>query len=353
MKALITGGAGFIGQWTARRMASDWDLVAMDILSPQVHQDPDASAAAFPGDVIRADVADPGSWRRVDRPDLVLHLAAETGTAQSMYEVDRYRQVNVGGTRLAGEAARAWGVPIISLSSRAVYGEGRYRHPDGSVSFGAPTVPGAIPEDSRETDEHRPVSVYGETKSEGEALLAGYSSDIPVSIVRPQNVVGPGQALHNPYTGVLAAFLARMREGKVLQVYGDGEQTRDFVAVQDVAELLAWLALHPGGLGTARVLNAGTGVRSTMNQIARFALSGAPDGGHGMEHVDVHRAGDIEHACSDQSHSRAIGAPQPVISTEQAVSSFIAWSWDRPGASSRLWDAALEELEQHGLTGHQ
>ncbi len=351
MKALVTGGAGFIGQWTARRMSSAWDVTALDSLSEQVHQDPEASARAFPGAVVRGDVTDEGVWRRLERPDVVIHLAAETGTAQSMYEFDRYRRVNVGGTRLAAEMAAAWGVPIVAMSSRAVYGEGRYRHSDQTISFGGTDDPTAVPAASRESDEHRPVSVYGETKSEGEALLTEFAGRIPITVVRPQNVVGPGQALHNPYTGVLAAFLARMREGKPVLVYGDGEQTRDFVAVQDVAALLEWLAVHPPEVGQIRVLNAGTGVRSTMNQIGMYALSGAPEEGHGLLHVDVHRSGDIAHACSDQSHSREVGAPQPGISTQEAVAAFTRWAWDRPKASSHLWDDALQELADRGMSG--
>ena len=110
-----------------------------------------------------------------------------------MYEVDRYHRVNVEGTRLAGGFAQRHGVPLVALSSRAVYGDG---------------APGRA---SHEDDPHRPVSVYGETKSLGEAALAGL--DVPLTVIRPQNVVGPGQALHNPYTGVLAAFVARLREG--------------------------------------------------------------------------------------------------------------------------------------------
>ncbi|MEA5153966.1 NAD(P)-dependent oxidoreductase [Raineyella sp.] len=351
MKALITGGVGFIGQWTARRMASrGWDVVALDSLSPQVHADPDSAVRAFPGTVIRGDVTDRSVWRQSSRPDVVIHLAAETGTAQSMYEVERYRGVNVGGTRMAADQASEWGVPLVAMSSRAVYGEGRYRHPDGTVTFDSPEDPDASPEASRESDDHRPVSVYGETKSEAEALLTATARQIPVSVVRPQNVVGPGQALHNPYTGVLAAFLARMREGKPLLVYGDGLQTRDFVAVQDVAVLLHWLAEHPTPLGAVRTLNVGTGVRTAMNEIAEYALSGAPDGGHGIEHVDIHRAGDIIHACSDQSTSRELGAPQPAITTRDAVASFITWSWDKPGVSSQLWDDALQELADRGLS---
>ncbi len=353
MKALVTGGCGFIGQHLARSMRDTWELQALDILNPQVHLDPEGAKAAFPGDVVVADVADPEAWTQVAKPDVVIHLAAETGTAQSMYEVDRYRRVNVEGTRLAGEAARAWGVPIVALSSRAVYGEGRYRCPDGSIQFGKPTCDGAVPEDSRETDDHAPVSVYGETKSEGEAILAQFAHAVGVGIIRPQNVIGPGQALHNPYTGVLAAFLAFLREGKPLSVYGDGLQTRDFVYVTDLTAMIQWLAerlVASGPTGEVTVLNCGTGVRTNLNQLAEYSIAGSPSKQGTITHVEVHRAGDIEHACADLSRARELGAPAPKWSTADAVAHFISWSWDKPGASSQAWDVALDELADRGLT---
>ncbi len=352
MKALITGGAGFIGQHLARTLTG-WDLTALDVLSPQVHVDPEASRTAFPGEVVVASVTDPGAWAGLGRPDVVIHLAAETGTAQSMYEGDRYRRVNVDGTRLAGEAARRWGVPIVFTSSRAVYGEGRHRRPDGTVGFGAPAAPGSVPEASTEDDPHVPVSVYGETKSEGEQALLALAGDIGVGIVRPQNVIGPGQALHNPYTGVLAAWLARMREGQPLLVYGDGSQTRDVVSVHDVVATLRWLAdgLLSGALGPEPViLNVGSGVRTTLTELASYAIAGSPSGHHAVQHVDVRRSGDIDHACADLTRSRALGAPPARVSAADAVSGFIRWSWDKPGAASQAWEAALAELADHDGT---
>lgn len=349
--ALITGGAGFIGKYVARQLVAEgWQVVAMDTLNPQVHSDPDASRAAFPGVVIESDVADADAWAAIERPDVVIHLAAETGTAQSMYETERYRRTNVHGTELAGVAAKDWGVPLIALSSRAVYGEGRYRNADGSITFGAPQQSDAVPEDSRETDAHAPVSVYGETKSEGEAILAPIAQEVPVSIIRPQNVIGRGQALHNPYTGVLAAFLARLREGRPLSVYGDGNQTRDFVHVSDLANLIVWLVANPPAAGEALVLNCGTGVRTTLNELAEFSAAGSPSGTTVIEHVQVHRAGDIDHACADLTKGRSLGVPEPKWSTADAVADFIRWGWDKPGTDSSVWDLALDELSSRGLT---
>ena len=351
MKILITGGCGFIGQHLARRLHPSHELVAFDLLLPQVHLDPTASRGAFPGEVVVGDVADAAAWRSLPRPDAIIHLAAETGTGQSMYEVDRYRGVNVGGTALAGEAADRWRVPLVAMSSRAVYGEGRYRLPDGGVHFGAAPSGEAIPEPSGESDPHLPVSVYGQTKSEGEAALAEVAARVPVSILRPQNVVGPGQALHNPYTGVLAAFLARLREGRPISVYGDGSATRDFVAVSDVAAMLEWLVATPPAPGTPRVLNSGTGVRTDLDELARFAIAGTPSGTGVVEHVDVLRAGDIQHACADLTLCRELGAPDPAVTSRDVIAGFISWSWDKPGASSQAWDGALAELVERGLAG--
>ncbi|MCL2542000.1 MAG: NAD(P)-dependent oxidoreductase [Nocardioidaceae bacterium] len=346
MRVLLTGGTGFVGQHLAAELVgAGHDVVALDCLLPQVQDDPAAAVAAFPGDVVRGDVVDPEAWSRLPGVDAVVHLAAETGTAQSMYESDRHRRVNVGGTRQAGAFAAATDVPLVLLSSRAVYGEGRHRCADHGVVFGASCCPGAVPEASTEDDPHRPVSVYGETKSQAEAALAGLP--VPVTIVRPQNVIGPGQSLHNPYTGVLAAFVARLREGLPLQVYGDGGQTRDFAHVRDLAAMLRWAVENPDD----RVLNHGTGVRTTLLDLARATIRAAPAADPGIEHVAITRAGDIMHACSSLDRLRDAGGPLPRWSTYDAVTEFVAWAWERPVARAATWDQALGELADHGLAG--
>ncbi|GGF51774.1 epimerase/dehydratase [Marmoricola endophyticus] len=353
MRVLVTGGAGFTGQHLARRLvAGGHEVTALDLLHPQVHPDPDGAVAAFPGTVTVADVADEDAWTGLASPDAVVHLAAETGTGQSMYEADRYHRVNVDGTALAGRFAQERGVPLVTASSRAVYGEGRYACPEHGTRVGGPCCDAALPVASTEDDEHRPVSVYGETKSAGERSL--HALDVPVTVVRPQNVVGPGQSLHNPYTGVLAAFLAMLREGRPLTVYGDGHQTRDLVHVADVADLLAWCLEHPPEAARPRVLNCGTGVRTTLLDLARLTADGRPEDSRGpfeIAHLDVRRAGDITHACADLTHLAALGAPLPTRSTADAVADFVAHAWARPGAAAAAWDGALDELARRGLTG--
>jgi len=207
-----------------------------------------------------------------------------------------------------------------------------------------------VAEDSTESDEHRPVSVYGQTKSEGERALDGVADRVPVTTIRPQNVIGPGQALHNPYTGVLAAFLAMLKEGKPLTVYGEGTQTRDFIHVQDLAAIIAWALANPAELGTHRVFNAGSGARTSLVELADYAASGAPVETHGITHLDIHRAGDIDDACADMSAVAAAGGPLPQWSTRDAVADFIRSSWEKPGAPADAWDKALGELKERGLT---
>lgn len=352
VKVLITGGAGFIGQHLAKTLvAGGHTVTALDSLDLQVHADPGESIRRFPGGIIRGDVSDPGAWRNLPAHDAVVHLAAETGTSQSMYEQDHYRRVNIDGTRLAALAAAEWRVPIVSLSSRAVYGEGLIAGDQGVLAPGLDGGPAGNLLPSQEDDPHRPVSVYGETKSEGEAALAEVvNGRIGATVIRPQNVIGQGQALHNPYTGVLAAFLARLKEGRELSIYGDGTQTRDFVHVQDLATLIAWCLDNPLAANEpVRVLNSGTGVRTSLDELAQYAIDAAPNVTVEIVHTPIKRAGDINHACADLRRLVALGAPLPKWSTREAIADFIVSSWNADSAESATWDIALHELADRGL----
>jgi dTDP-L-rhamnose 4-epimerase len=99
------------------------------------------------------------------------------------------------------------------------------------------------------------------------------------------------------------------------------------------------------------VLNAGTGTRTTLLELAAHAAEGSPGDSVAVEHLDVTRAGDIGHACADLTRMRALGAPAPAWSSRDAVVAFVRWAWDRPGAGSQAWDDALDELVARGLTG--
>ena len=262
-----------------------------------------------------------------------------------MYEVERYHRVNVDGTRLAGGVRRAdtasrWS----SLSSRAVYGEGRYQCRDHRPTFGRPCCAQATPAPSREDDPHHPVSVYGETKSLGESVATAVcGARVPLTVVRPQNVIGPGQALHNPYTGVLAAFLARLREGRL----ADGLRRR-----QPDPRLRArrrrGRAARPSSSRTRpdpaapRILNAGTGVRTTLLELAAYAIEGSPrdDVARRAPRGAPRRRHRARLRRPDPARRRR-APPLPVRSTATPSLDFVRASWDRPGAAASAWDDAL------------
>lgn len=260
---LITGGAGFIGSLLSRRLVeSGYEVAVMDILLPQVHGDrPTLSLAPsvrfFTGDVTHA--PDWDAVLRLFRPSQVVHLAAETGTAQSLSHATRHGSVNVvGTTQLLDALSRAKLVPdqLTVASSRAVYGEGAWR--SGTQVFyppprshaqllagawdpvgptGEPAVP--LPNCAGQT-EPRPTNVYGATKLAQEHLLAAWAAahDTKLSVLRLQNAYGPGQSLTNPYTGVVPFFARLSREKLPSEVYEDGRIVRDLVYIDDVVDAL-------------------------------------------------------------------------------------------------------------------
>ena len=260
---LITGGAGFIGSALARRLVTaGYDVAVMDVLHPQVHGEGEAidlppSVRLFTGDVTHA--PDWDAVLRLFRPSQIVHLAAETGTAQSLFEATRHGSVNVvGTTQLLDALSRAALVPdqLVLASSRAVYGEGPWQY--GSQVFypqprshaqllagiwdplgptGDPAVP--LPSCAGRT-EPRPTNIYAATKLAQEHILAAWTAahDTNLSVLRLQNVYGPGQSLTNSYTGIVALFARLAREQRTLEVYEDGRIVRDFVYIDDVVEAL-------------------------------------------------------------------------------------------------------------------
>jgi len=312
---IVTGGAGFIGCAISASLSRRFSrIIAVDTMHPQVHK----SAARPAGlhekvELLRLDITDPRSWDQMLadlHPNVVIHLAAETGTGQSITEATRHAHVNVTGTTVMLDAlARHDRIPerILLTSSRAVYGDGAWVDPQtGAVSYpgyrGRAQLaraewdfPGlhSLPCQAGETSPH-PTSVYGATKLAQEHVLLAWASafgSIPI-VTRLQNVYGPGQSLSNSYTGIVALFCRLARAGKSIPLYEDGQMLRDFVLIEDVASaLLAALDLPEIG---AQPYDVGTGKACTIadvaNQIA--ALYGAP-----VPHVcGLYRFGDVRHA---------------------------------------------------------
>jgi dTDP-L-rhamnose 4-epimerase len=365
-RVLITGGAGFIGCHVARALlARGHEVRVLDCLLPQVHGTPQRPSALpravelIDGDVRdRETVAD--ALRGIDR---VIHLAAEVGVGQSMYAVDRYVSVNDLGTATLLQALTARPVErIVVASSMSVYGEGLYRNADGAAvetaerssretagswdpvdAMGRPLTPVATPEWKRPSL----ASVYAITKYVQERLTLTVAGAYGIEAValRLFNVYGPGQALSNPYTGVLAIFASRLLNGKAPMVFEDGRQRRDFVHVEDVAEAFAVALEHPKAPGG--VFNIGSGADRSVTEVAELLASAMARPDLQPEILDRSRKGDIRHCFADTTKARDELGFVAKRDFSKGLSELADWVADQE-AVDRVADAR-RELEVRGL----
>lgn len=297
---MVSGGCGFIGSGAVRRFVADGhDVVVLDYLHPQVHPDTAALDDLPAGvqhhaiDITDAPAVD--AVVRIHRPDVIVHLAAETGTGQSLTHASRHGLVNVvGTTNVLDACGRAGHVPtsFVLTSSRAVYGEGAWiDESDGSEFYpgqrlpedlsvgrwdprspsGAPCHP--IAHEAGVTQCH-PTNVYAATKLAQEHLLTSWCTAMGSSanILRLQNVYGPGQSPTNSYTGVLTFFAVRAAAGEIVEIYEDGDIGRDFVYIDDVVDEVVRAAGRSDGGSLADV---GSGTRSTIAEAARIIADAA------------------------------------------------------------------------------
>jgi len=374
MNVLITGGAGFIGSALARRLAARGDCAVsvLDNLSPQIH----GALADFSADLksmarcIKADVTEARDWAKaLEGQDAVFHLAAETGTGQSMYEMARYTNVNVTGTALLFEALRRGGRrprKVVIASSRAVYGEGKYectncgtmqptsrsakqmQHGDFEIHCSRCNT-SMTPAATEEAFPLHPVSVYAATKVAQEhlAYACQMTSDTAVACLRFQNVYGPGQSLRNPYTGILSIFSDRILNGQKISVFEDGSESRDFVYIDDVVD--AMTAVVELDLAPWTVLNIGTGVPTSVSDVVRTLLRvyGAETP---WEISGQFRLGDIRHNYADiRLAERELGF-KARWSLEKGLGELCAWVRQSCPPPIDL-DGSFRELERHGLLG--
>lgn len=348
---LITGGAGFIGSALSRPLAeAGYDVAVVDVLHPQVHGDQAAidlpsSVRFFTGDVTHAPDLD--AVLRLFRPTQIVHLAAETGTAQSLSEATRHGAVNVvGTTQLLDALSRSGHVPeqLVVASSRAVYGEGAwqsgehifYPRPrshaqleagvwDPQGPTGDPATP--IPSCASRT-EPRPTNIYAATKLAQEHILAAWAAahDTNLSVLRLQNVYGPGQSLTNSYTGIVALFARLAREHHALEVYEDGRIVRDFVYIDDVVQALSSAIATPAA--TSRYLDIGSGAPTTVHELARkvATICGAPD----PVIVAKFRDGDVRAARCDIEPAITELAWRPKWSLDAGLPALLDWIAEQP-----------------------
>ncbi|HEX3657652.1 MAG TPA: NAD-dependent epimerase/dehydratase family protein [Pirellulales bacterium] len=372
-RVLITGGAGFIGSHLAQSLVDRGITVTvLDNLSQQVHgADGRSSTAEAIRDCTRFLQGDVRDRQVVEEAcadqDAVVHLAAETGTGQSMYEIERYVDVNVRGTSVVLDvlsAAKKKVRKLVVASSRAVYGEGSYRcdehgivYPEsrrdedlaaGDFEVKCPTCGEnvvCVPTD--ETAKLHPSSVYGITKLSQEQLVmaTGLAAGFPVTALRYQNVYGPGQSLSNPYTGILAIFSTRILNGNDVQIFEDGTESRDFVFVKDVVEATVRALENPAA--DHEIFGVGTGEPTSVVTVAE-TLRDAYERDSTIAVNGRYRLGDIRHNYADMTKIQSKLDFRPQWNFRRGIAEFVAWVQGQ-SVPEDVSNRSLAEMAAKGL----
>lgn len=373
---LITGGAGFIGSNVALKLISQGiKVTVLDNLSHQIHGDnPEVTSPLYnsiKGKVhfIHGSVTSRTDWEKaLEGVDAVLHLAAETGTGQSMYEIEKYVNVNIGGTAilldiLTNEKTNV--KRVVVAESRAIYGEGRYwseelnsyvypdERPEESMSEGDFEVKHPGCKDplklvgTTEDSLIHPGSVYGITKQVQGQLVHMVCKSIGIESVsfRYQNVYGPGQSLSNPYTGILSIFSTRIKNGNGINIFEDGLETRDFVYIDDIVDATILGLTVPGVSGHA--FNVGTGVATDVMTVASTLKKY-----YGIE-VPItvtgnYRLGDIRHNFADISKARKMLGFEPKWTFDRGIENFCKWVDLQPVQEDK-YEFSITEMKRKGL----
>jgi dTDP-L-rhamnose 4-epimerase len=371
---LITGGAGFIGSRLANFLvANSHKVKVLDNLSRQIHGATPEYSPLFLSlhhDVafIRGSVTNREDLiKALQGVDTVIHLAAETGTGQSMYAIQYYSDVNIGGTALLLDLIANEPFPIkkiVVASSRAVYGEGKYccdQHgvvypsarsatamEQGDFSVHCPICGASVQLEA--TDEEAPVrpsSVYGVTKLTQEQLVLTVGQALGISAIafRYQNVYGPGQSLSNPYTGILSIFSTRIRNRSPINIFEDGKESRDFVYIDDVVSITARAVEYEHPL--VDMFNVGAGVATDVltiaNTLQRLLGEVVPTTVSGQ-----FRVGDIRHNYADLAKVRKVLGFEPSVFIQQGLARFVDWVKSEQIQVDR-YEQSLEELKAKGL----
>lgn len=367
---LISGGAGFIGSSMAAALsARGYRVTVLDNLSTQIHGEIRPTYGAFaPYTLLKGDVRSRQDWARaLADQQVVVHFAAETGTGQSMYQVERYVDVNVRGTAnlldiLANETHSV--KKLVVASSRAIYGEGKYHCPVHHDVYPRPRTTSDMqagdfavkcpicghectPLPTDEDSKLHPSSVYGISKLGQEQLFmtVGQSLGIPAVALRYQNVYGPGQSLLNPYTGILSIFSTRIRNAVPIAIFEDGKESRDFVYIDDVVEATR-LAIESDA-ANFEVFNVGSGVRIDVLTVAHL-LRAALGGDCPIEISGKFRAGDIRHNFADISKVKARLGYVPQVEFAAGIGRFADWVMTQNVPTDRFADS-VEEMRRRGL----
>ncbi len=375
-KILVTGGAGFIGSHLALKLQSEgYDVTVLDNLSPQIHGDnPDVTSPLYNSikgrvNFILGSVTSKEDWlKALDGVECVVHLAAETGTGQSMYEIEKYVTTNIGGTALLLDLltnTKQTVKKVVVAESRAIYGEGRYysdelkqyvyptersdkdmSQGDFEVKYPGSTQPLQLVGTTEDSLVH-PTSVYGITKQVEGQLVHLVCPSIGIASVsfRYQNVYGPGQSLSNPYTGILSIFSTRIKNGNPINIFEDGRESRDFVYIDDVVD--ATILGIEKDEANGHVFNIGTGIPTDVLTVANTLIEK-----YGI-HVPVtvsgnYRLGDIRHNYADISAARDLLGFEPKWSFSDGIGEFAKWVNAQEVQEDR-YEQSIDEMKEKGL----
>ena len=368
---LITGGAGFIGSnLSLKLIEKGYSVTVLDNLSPQIHSENSPLYHSIKDKVnfIHGTVLSYDDWKKaLENIDVVVHLAAETGTGQSMYEIEKYTDVNIKGTSifldiLANETHSI--KKIVVASSRAIYGEGKYTckehgtvypiarldHDMARGNFGV-QCPSCAEEVSLEpTDEKskiHPTSIYGITKHVQEQMfmLMGQSLGIPSVAFRYQNVYGAGQSLSNPYTGILSIFSTRIKNGNDIAIFEDGLESRDFVYVDDIVD--ATILGIEKDEANGEVFNVGLGEAIDVLTVAKTLIN-AYQSDSKVTITGNYRLGDIRHNYADLTKIEQKLGFKPKVSFEEGIKRFTAWVENQEIMEDN-YEKSIVEMKEKGL----
>jgi dTDP-L-rhamnose 4-epimerase len=372
-RILITGGAGFIGSHLLNRLSFyGFEVTVLDNLNEQVHGQSSAfniqEALKEKCQFVHGDIRDKELlYTLLEKNDVIVHLAAETGTAQSMYEVSRYVDVNCQGTALICDFLvneRHNIKKVVFSSSRAVYGEGAYSCAEHGVFNQGARTEGNLckgvfehvcpicsmhmePIASSETMKVNPISVYGLTKYFQENLLHNVCESLNISYtgLRFQNVYGPGQSLINPYTGIISIFANLLRQDKTINIFEDGKESRDFVYVDDVIDAIQMAIVSEKN--RCEIYNVGSGKQTTVLEIAE-TLKALLKSESTLHITGNYRKGDIRHNFSNiDKIVRELGF-KPKTELSAGLSQFLEWAKWFDVVESK-YDKSLNELKDKGL----
>lgn len=369
---LITGGAGFIGSRLCEKLYDKgYNITVLDNLSSQIHGDSESTLFSKIKDkctFIKGDVRSKKDWKiALQGQEIVVHLAAETGTGQSMYEIEKYNEVNIMGTShfleiLANSTHSVQ--KMIVASSRAIYGEGKYSCKSHGEQYPLPRKEKDMSKgdfnpkcnicnsdlDLLATDEKskiHPSSIYGINKYQQEqmVLLIGESLGIPSVSFRYQNVYGPGQSLSNPYTGILSIFSTRILNGNNLDIYEDGLESRDFVFIEDVVD--ATILGIEKEEANGQIFNVGSGTATTVKEVAEL-LNQFYNTNVNISISEKFRIGDIRHNYADLTKVNNLLGFTPKYNFQEGLLEFVNWVKTQEIQEDK-YEKSVQELKQKGL----